>query len=118
MKQSREGRCVSAELPKRLQAWFAEHEERLQSCGITGDVQRSPEDGRTKTSTWMTLETDDCVAVLIVWSSGEAELEYGDVATGQVRRQHRDLCTSQDLLDAIETIRAWTRTEGGRLPDW
>jgi hypothetical protein len=112
MRQSEEGQPISAELPQSLQAWFAEHEDRLQSCGITGAIQQSPEDGRTKTSTWMTLENDEYVAVLIVWSSGEAELEYGDVATGQVRQQHRDLCTFQDLLDAIETIREWIRTKG------
>ncbi|MFJ6181799.1 hypothetical protein [Streptomyces sp. NPDC092295] len=92
--------------------WFAEHEERLQSCGITGDVQRSPEDGRTKTSAWLTLEWDVHVGVLIVWSSGEAELEYGDLATGQVRRQHRDLRTFEELLDAIETIREWIQMKG------
>lgn len=50
--------------------------------------------------------------MLIVWSSGEAELEYGDMATGQVRQQHRDLCTFQDLLDAIETIHEWIRIKG------
>ncbi len=107
MRQGEEGQSISAELPRRLQTWFAEHEERLQSCGITGAVQPSPEDGRTKTSTWMTLENDEHAAVLIVWSSGEAELEYGDVKTGQVRQQHRDLRTCQDVLDAIETIREW-----------
>lgn len=95
-------------LPQRLQAWFAEHEKHLESCGITGDLQQSPEDGRTKTSTWMTLERDDHIAVLIVWSSGEAEIDYGDAATGQVRQQHRDLHTFQDLLDAIESIYEWT----------
>ncbi|MFK4155101.1 hypothetical protein ACI2LV_24325 [Streptomyces fungicidicus] len=112
MRQSEEKQPISVELPQRLQAWFAEHEERLQSCGITGAVQQSPEDGRTKNSTWMTLENDDVVAVLIVWSSGEAELEYGDMATGQVRQQHRDLCTFQDLIDAIETIHEWIRIKG------
>lgn len=114
MRQSEEGRPISVELPQRLQAWFAEHEEHLQSCGITGAVQQSPEDGRTKTSTWMTLETDDYIAVLIVWSSGEAEFEYGDVATGQIRPEHRELRTFQDLLDAIETIHEWIRTKGER----
>lgn len=69
MRQSEVKYPISVELPQRLQAWFAEHEERLQSCGITGAVQQSPEDGRTKNSTWMTLENDDFVAVLIVWSS-------------------------------------------------
>lgn len=112
MRQSEEGQPVSVELPQRLQAWFAEHEERLQSCGITGVVQSSPEDGRTRTSTWMTLENDGFVAVLTVGSSGEAELEYGDVATGQVRQQHWDLCAFQDLLDAIETIHYRIRIKG------
>ncbi|WP_236243896.1 hypothetical protein [Streptomyces sp. CC210A] len=112
MRQYEEKQPISVELSQRLQAWFAEHEERLQSCGITGAVQQAPEDGRTKNSTWMTLENDGFVAVLIVWSSGEAELEYGDMATGQVRQQHRDLCTFQDLLDAIKTIHEWIRTKG------
>jgi hypothetical protein len=117
MRQTGEGRRVSVELPQRLQAWFAEHEERLQLCGITGDVQQSPADDRTKTSTWMTLERDDHIAVLIVWSSGEAELEYGDVATGQVRQEHCGLHTFQDLLDAVESIHGWIQTQGGRFPD-
>ncbi|MGW7080393.1 immunity protein TriTu family protein [Streptomyces sp. NPDC054866] len=94
-------------MPLRLQAWFAEHKERLRSRGITSDLQRSPDDDRDKTSAWMALETDARFAVLIVWSSGEAELEYGDVATDLVRQQHRDLRTFPDLLDAIETIYEW-----------
>ncbi|MEU2155514.1 hypothetical protein ABZ532_10945 [Streptomyces sp. NPDC019396] len=59
----------------------------------------------------MTLETDDQAAVLIVWSSGEAELECGDVATSQVRRQHRDLRTFAELVDAIETICEWIQSK-------
>lgn len=109
MRQGGRGRRISVELPQRLQAWFVEHEVCQQSFGITGEVQRSPEDGRTKTSTWMTLETDDRLAVLMGWGSGEAELEYGDVATGQVKQEHRDLCTFEDLLNAIDSVRGWTQ---------
>jgi hypothetical protein len=112
MRDSAEAQLTLDELPRRLQTWFDEHEERLRSCGIAGGVQRSPEDGRTKTSIWVTLETDDQVAMLIVWSSGEAELECGDVATDRVRRQHRDLRTLEELLDAIETICEWIHTTG------
>lgn len=118
MRQIGEVGGISAELPQRLHTWFAEHEERLQSCGITGDVQRSPEDGRTEISSWMTLETDDRVAVLTVWSSGEAELECGDVATSQVRREHRDLRTFEDLLDAIETICEWFQPKDEAAAGW
>ncbi|MGW0536244.1 hypothetical protein [Streptomyces sp. NPDC003032] len=109
---------IPAELPQRLHTWFTVHEERLRSGGITGGIQRSPEDGRTKVSTWMTLETDDHVAMLIVWSSGEAELECGDVATSRVRRQHRDLRTFEELLDAIETICEWIQTKDEAAPGW
>ncbi|GAA1921620.1 hypothetical protein GCM10009716_32770 [Streptomyces sodiiphilus] len=117
MRETGEDRCVRGELPQRLAAWFAEHEERLRSRGITGDVHQSPPDGRDKASTWMALEREDHIAALVVWSSGEAELECGDVATGQVRRQHRDLHTFLDLLDAIESTHEWIRTKGGRYPE-
>ncbi|WP_232544163.1 hypothetical protein [Streptomyces buecherae] len=57
----------------------------------------------------MTLETDDHIAALTVWSSGEAELEYGDVASGLVRQEHRELRTVRDLLDAVASIEEGAR---------
>ncbi|MFE9722084.1 hypothetical protein ACFYQ5_00375 [Streptomyces sp. NPDC005794] len=51
------------EFPQVLRAWFTENEERLGSRGVAGDVQHSPEDGRPKSSTWLTVETGDHVAV-------------------------------------------------------
>ncbi|MEV0097312.1 hypothetical protein [Streptomyces sp. NPDC050738] len=99
-------------LPQMLHAWFIENEEQLRSRGVTGDIQRSPDDGRTKTSAWMTVGTDDHVALLIVWSSGEAELECGDLASSQIRQEHRDLRTLSDLLDAIEALLEWAHARG------
>ncbi|NDZ81282.1 hypothetical protein G3I19_22665 [Streptomyces sp. SID10853] len=95
------------ELPQMLHTWFTENDERLRSHGVMGDIQRSPDDGRTKTSAWLVVEYDDHVAVLIVWNSGEAELECGDLTSGRVRQEHRDLRTPGDLLDAIETTLEW-----------
>ncbi|WP_459246494.1 hypothetical protein [Streptomyces youssoufiensis] len=57
----------------------------------------------------MTLETDDHIAALTVWSSGEAELEYGDVASGLVRQEHRELRTVPDLLDAVASTEEGVR---------
>ncbi|MGW6060435.1 hypothetical protein [Streptomyces sp. NPDC055189] len=104
------------DLPQRLMAWFAGHDQHLQSCGITGVIGRSPADW-CKSSAWMTLEVGDHGAQLIVWISGEAELMYGNVATGVVRQEHRDLHTGQDLLDAIETICVWMRSKGAPTLD-
>ncbi|MEV4743587.1 hypothetical protein [Streptomyces sp. NPDC049555] len=116
MRHTEKDQQVLAELPDILTSWFTEHEERLQSCGITGDIQQSPADGRTKTSAWMMLERDDHIGALIVWSSGEAELEYGDVVSGQLQQRHLDLHTFPDLLDVIESLLEWFRTKGGQSP--
>ncbi|MEU4265247.1 hypothetical protein ACYCCF_15010 [Streptomyces argenteolus] len=64
----------------------------------------------------MMLETEDRVAVLLVWSSGEADLEYGDVATGCVRQKHRDLRTFEELLNAIESVHEWIQMKGEWFP--
>ncbi|MFD4475867.1 hypothetical protein ACFWPU_07100 [Streptomyces sp. NPDC058471] len=101
------------ELPQMLHTWFTENEERLRSRGVTGDIQRSPNDGRLKTSGWMTVETDGYAAMLIVWDSGEAELECGDWASSQIRQEHRDIRTPAELLDAIETLLAWAQMKSG-----
>ncbi|MBC3981322.1 hypothetical protein H8N01_01715 [Streptomyces sp. AC536] len=95
--------------PQWLSDWFAEHEERLRTRGILGDLRRSPADGRAKSSVVLTLETDGYITALTVWSSGETELEYGDVASGLVRQEHRELRTVRDLLDAVASIEEGVR---------
>ncbi|MFE3526488.1 hypothetical protein ACFXOD_33725 [Streptomyces sp. NPDC059161] len=101
------------ELPQLLHAWFTENEEQLRSRGVTGHVQQSPDDGRPKTSAWMTVETDGYVAELIVWDSGEAELACADWASSQIREEHRDLRTPAELLDAIEALLEWAQVKSG-----
>ncbi|MFF5719597.1 hypothetical protein [Streptomyces buecherae] len=95
--------------PQWLADWFAEHEERLRARGVLGGLWRSPADGRPKSSAGVTLETDGHMAALTVWSSGEAELEYGDVASGLLRQEHRELRTVRDLLDAIASVEEGVR---------
>lgn len=101
------------ELPQALCTWFAENDEQLRSRGVTGEIQRSPDDGRPKSSAWMTVETDDYGAVLIVWDSGEAELECGGSTGNGIRREHRDLRTVDELHDAVESLLGWVRAKRG-----
>ena len=46
----------------------------------------------------------------------ETVIALQDVATGEVRQQHRDLHTLQDLLDAIKSIHEWVQTKGQAVP--
>nr|WP_229842930.1 hypothetical protein [Streptomyces tanashiensis] len=73
-------------------------------------MRRSPEDGRPKSSAWLTVETGDYLAMLIVWSSGEAELEYGNLDSGQTHQEHRDFRSQEELLDSIQTVLGWVET--------
>ncbi|QKW07834.1 hypothetical protein HUT18_17015 [Streptomyces sp. NA04227] len=99
------------DLPRTLHTWFTENRERLLAHGITGDIRRSP-NGRDKSSSWLTLEAGDRIAMLIVWSTGEAELELGDATTGEVRPEHRDLRSIEELLEAVAVVRDWTLPAG------
>ncbi|MFE2377521.1 hypothetical protein [Streptomyces sp. NPDC059398] len=62
----------------------------------------------------MTVETDGDVAMLIVWDRGEAQLECGDWASSQIRQEHRDLRTPDQLLGAIGARLEWAHAKSGR----
>lgn len=104
---------MTDELPLELCTWFAQNVEALRSRGVTGDIQKSPDDGRPKSAAWLTLEGENHVAVLIVWDSGEAEFECGNLATGDIRQEHRELRTPQGLLGAIEDVHRWVLATSG-----
>ncbi|MFF1420717.1 hypothetical protein [Streptomyces sp. NPDC058280] len=98
------------DLPQALTDWFAEHAADLKAEeGISCDLGRSPDDGRNKASVWLTLESETRLAAVTVWDSGEAELDYADVASGQVHPEHRDLRTHADLADAMAALGDWMR---------
>lgn len=90
-----------------LTAWFAKNEAVFRSRGITAELGHSPEDGRLKTSTWLTVEAGSRVMLITVWSSGEAELDHVDLGTGDTRPEHRDLQTDQELHDLLGSALNW-----------
>ncbi|MCJ1681140.1 hypothetical protein MTF65_28065 [Streptomyces sp. APSN-46.1] len=100
-------------LPQKLTTWLTEHAADLQTEGINCDLGRSPDDGRSKASTWLTLESETRLATITVWDSGEAELDYADVARGQAHPEHRDLRTQLDVADAVAALLEWVELPTG-----
>ncbi|MFF1546560.1 HD domain-containing protein [Streptomyces sp. NPDC058291] len=94
-------------LPDALTAWFAENNAILRTRGITAELRHSPEDGRLKNSAWLTVESGNRVTQITVWNSGEAELDFVDLGSGDNRPEHRDLQTEQELHALLGSILDW-----------
>ncbi|MEU4403871.1 hypothetical protein AB0F88_05055 [Streptosporangium sp. NPDC023963] len=72
----------------------------------TADVQWQLTIGptRDKSAAWVTCEDARRVIQLTVWTSGEAELDVGDLASGTTASVHYDLATSEDLAACLDDL--------------
>jgi hypothetical protein len=57
-----------------------------------------------KRAAWVVCETGDMVGWFIVWASGEAELEVGNLDTGVVDCVHYDLANPEELSARLEDL--------------
>jgi len=94
-------------LPDAITTWFAENDAVFCARGITAELRHSPEDGRLKNSAWLTVEAGNRVIQITVWNSGEAELDYVDLGSGDNRPEHRDLQTDQELHALLSSALDW-----------
>lgn len=95
------------DLPDALTTWFAKNGAGLRTRGISAELRHSPEDGRLKNSSWLTVEAGDRVTRITVWNSGEAELDFVDLGSGDHRPVHRDLRTEQELQALLVSVLDW-----------
>lgn len=68
---------------------------RWEGAGIRWQLTFGPE--RDKSAAWVVCETGDLAGQLTVWTSGEAELDAGNLATGVIDPVHYELTSAQDL---------------------
>lgn len=71
--------------------------------------------GADKPSLSLVVDGDEFVGQLIAWQSGEAEMEYAEIATGLIRCEHREFNSVADLHRALDDLLAWsgaTQAEG------
>jgi hypothetical protein len=60
-----------------------------------------------KPSSWVGISSAARLARLTVWTSGEAELSRADVETADIREQHVELSSGEDLDAALGSLFAW-----------
>lgn len=93
---------------EQLAAWYDAHRVDLKERAIDVRLERSPNDGRTKASAWLTMRRGPAESEIVVWDSGECEL-WGPVreeviAGGDPQAEHRQLDTYADLSAALARV--------------
>ena len=89
-----------------LRTWFDAHESSLAADGYRVEFAESPP-GRGKLSASVTVASAHRIGRLVIWDTGEAELNMGDVASAAVTEEHREITSEIGLRDATETLVAW-----------
>ena len=90
-----------------LRAWFVDQQATLTLRGLTVKLGASPEDSRDKPSLCLDIDSPSRLGQLILWSSGEAELQLANMASGKVVTRHYDITSRTALDDALESLLAW-----------
>lgn len=89
-----------------LRRWFDDRTAGLAELGFQTEFAESPPD-RVKRSVSVMIISASKIGQLVVWDSGEAELLLGDVGSGEVINEHREITSHIGLQDATQTLLAW-----------
>jgi hypothetical protein len=95
-----------------LSQWVETHRASLTERGLLVAMDTSPEDERPKRSRWLDVEGPQRLGRLILWDTGEAELELAEVATGAVNAQHHQVDSTEDLVRALTILVDWVAAAG------
>jgi hypothetical protein len=71
-------------------------------AGIQWQLTFGPE--RNKSAAWVVCETGDLAGQLTVWTSGEADLDAGNIATGVIVPVHYELTSAQELGSCLDDL--------------
>jgi hypothetical protein len=96
---------LAAILP-RFKQWHIAHGDELAAAGLTTRLRESPPEW-PKASISLELDAGRRLSQLIVWDSGETELDLADLDTGVHIPQHRIIHTPNDLDDLLSQQLTW-----------
>jgi hypothetical protein len=96
----------SADVLGDLRRWFDERKAALAHDGYDAEFRESPPD-RSKQSVSVIISSSRRIGQLVVWDTGEAALSMGDVDSGNVVDEHREITSQIGLRDATQTLLSW-----------
>jgi hypothetical protein len=86
-----------------LAAWCESVEWFLGEHGISARFEPSPEDGRPKASVWLMLRRGHVEGELLLWQTGEAELNTVR-PDGAISQEHRQVNTLTEPAAALDRL--------------
>lgn len=97
---------VGSSLLRDARAWIDAHLGEIRENGLLSEVKTSPKN-RPKQSIWWILEGDERMSEIVLWDTGEAELSFALIETGEIRPEHRDIDGPATLEDALKAVLDW-----------
>ncbi|MGW2558316.1 immunity protein TriTu family protein [Streptomyces sp. NPDC001514] len=94
-----------------MQSWISGERSKWESTAITSEVEVAPSDRGTRSVSWI-LESADFIGQVVVWGDGQSEMDLADVATGEVRSQHRRIDDHDGLCSVLKSVRDWVVLKG------
>jgi hypothetical protein len=87
-----------------LTAWVEGNGPALEEQSVEVELRLGPSD-RPKRGAALNLTANPMLAQLLLWETGEAELEVLDASSDTfLLREHRDLESEADLAEALRTL--------------
>jgi hypothetical protein len=83
---------------------------RWQQVGVQWQLHHGPT--RDKSTAWVDCATARHEAQLIVWTSGEAELDVGDISTGTITSTHYEMSDTAELDVCLDDLTSQLATGG------
>jgi hypothetical protein len=79
-----------------------EHAERWERAGVRWQIHRGPT--LDKSAAWVDCRYGERLASLIVWTTGEAELDLAVLATGEAVNTHYDFHSRNDISTVLDSV--------------
>lgn len=97
---------VGSSLLKDAREWIDARLEEIRKVGLLTEVSFAPRDREKQAIQWV-LESSERIGEIILWDTGEAELSFASIETGEVRPEHRDIDGAAALEEALSAVFNW-----------
>jgi hypothetical protein len=95
-----------SELLEAFRGWITRPEHVPTSLGASSEIEESPGDRNPRSIRWI-LESSEMMSQIVLWEDGQSEFDLIDVATSEVRSEHRQIDSRQELDQVMEIVRQW-----------
>ncbi|GAA2502063.1 MULTISPECIES: hypothetical protein [Actinomycetes] len=97
---------VESSLLREAYEWIDARIGEFHRNGLSVEVHIAPGDREKQSVQWM-LESTERIGEIILWESGEAELSFAVIQTGEVRPEHRLIDSRSSLEEALDAVLDW-----------